>query len=115
MHAGEKGTVKDVRWKVCGVPGTLSERLTRCSSQIRDAQPGLQTMPAAHPYIPVDSLHMGLQSTSDLPHLKTNNRRGHGGGRDPTCQSSFDMATCSVGPELVHEEEGALTLVGTHF
>ena len=24
MHAGEKGTVKGVRWKVCGVPGTLS-------------------------------------------------------------------------------------------
>lgn len=39
---------------------------------------------------------MGLLSTPDLPHLKTNNRRGHGGGRDPACQSSFDMATYSV-------------------
>ena len=36
MHAGGKGTVKGVRWKVCGVPGTLSERLARCSGQIKD-------------------------------------------------------------------------------
>jgi len=108
VHVGERDTVGNVKQKVFGTPRSLSEKLTKCHGQVRDARSELQRRR-------LRLIHSGRLLTdgtfiySWLTSLEDKQRKAV---QDVTTEEEVPIASqvltwlhCSVGPELTQEEE----------
>ena len=109
MHVGKKDTVKDVKQKVFRPPNSLCEMLTGGSGQIRDVRPELQRRR-------LRLIHSGRLLTdgtfiySWLTSLEDKQRKAvkEVAAVEEEVLNAGQALTwlhCSVGPELVQEEE----------
>ena len=108
VHVDKKDTVKDVKQKVFRSPNALSERLTRCYCQIRDVRPELQRRR-------LRLIHSGRLLTdgtfiySWLTSLEDKQRKAvkevTAEEEIPNAGQALTWLHCSVGPELIQEEE----------